>query len=64
MEAISGWEASPSIVPSHLGLRVDKPAGIIPPAHHQEVRMLPHLLFLLLIVVVLGLEVKVILRKR
>jgi hypothetical protein len=48
-----------------VGMRVktEKPAGISPPANHWRSRMLTHLLFLLLIVVILGLKVKIIIER-
>src|ERR1035438_5410132 len=50
---------NPSTVLSHPGRRIEKPAGLIPPAHRLEERMVTHLLLLLLIVVTLGVEVKI-----
>jgi hypothetical protein len=44
---------------SFFSLRIEKPAGIGPPANHQETQMQEHLLFLPLIVVTLEVKVKV-----
>ena len=60
----TGFTVRASIFPSHLRLRIEKPAGWSRRLLTTEVQMLAHLLFLLLIVVALGLEVKVIVRKR
>jgi len=43
---------------------MEKPAGMTPPANHQENEMSSHLILLLLIVVVLGIEVKIIINRR
>jgi hypothetical protein len=48
---------------SHLRVKTEKPAGISPPANHWRSRMIAHLLFLLLIVVILGLKVKIIIER-
>jgi hypothetical protein len=53
-----------SIVASHLRPRINKPAGMVPPAHRPEAKMIPHLLLLLLIVVIVGLEVKVVISRK
>jgi hypothetical protein len=44
-------------------VKTEKPAGISPPANHWRSRMVSHLLFLLLIVVILGLKVKIIIER-
>jgi hypothetical protein len=41
-------------------VQIEKPAGIPPPANHRSCKMLIHLLFLLLIVLILGVKVKII----
>jgi hypothetical protein len=37
---------------------------MVPPAQHLEAQMVTHLLLLLLMVVILGVEVKIIMRRR
>ena len=49
---------------SLITVKIEKPAGMVPPAQHLEAQMATHLLLLLLIVVILDFEVKVIVRKR
>jgi hypothetical protein len=48
---------------SELGVQIEKPAGITPPANHRSCKMQYHLLFLLLIVVILGFRVKIIIER-
>jgi hypothetical protein len=50
--------------PSHVGCRIEKPAGWSRRLNTMEVQMLGNLLLLLLIVVALDVEVKVIVRMR
>ena len=54
----------PSTVPSHIALRIEKPAGWSRRLFTTEVQMLSNLLLLLLILVILDFEVKVIVRRR